>query len=1454
MCRFLFVMRFDRIVMLGLSLLLLLLSHSASSTLLGWVESPGYPRGYSPHASLNWSRCAPKGHTISIRLIHLDLEDSQDCENDAVKIFSNGNLISILCGKREFEELQSTVNPLLLSSPGGCLSLSFHSDYSNTRRHTGFRGFYTDQDFDECKDDPDNKCTQFCHNFIGGYYCSCRHSYHLDTDNHTCTVSCSENLSGQKRGDISSPSWPAPYADNANCQHTLSVEAHLQLELHFSEDFDVEQSPDGQCIDALRIETSYGILGPFCGNTPPPSPLLTHSHHVLVRFTSDSFGTNKGFTLHFKTRDKVCPAAVTPHSTVTPQQTSEYFRGQTVTVTCHVGYVANAEANQILSTQYVTTCQSTGTWSPSYACEPVDCGDPDIPEDGILKVLSSDAHHTKYKDMIQFNCSSEYYTLEGDDTYICNSNGKWESSRGKMEMPKCTEVCGRPKKHPSSAGRILGGKDANLGEIPWQLLIKSPKRGGASLINDRWAVTAAHVVENVDETSMQLYGGLVDEKPTDRFSSEVVMNSEKIIIHPGYIQGTADRDNFDNDIALIKLASRVNLGPNLFPICLPAPNRGLMEGEQGTVAGFGRTDTGTGTGNRPFVTSQTLKYAHIGVYPLATCQKTPSTPRKKNMIFTQNMFCAGAEGMDSCRQDSGGPFVSPMLAAGREPYYLTGIVSWGPPCVQRQYKGYYTKVENYVDWIKETIEANENSYELLNTENRRLCGINVSLDCETFAPATAEEFTCRFVVFNAEMGRLSCIIWFLYVSVRECIQLPDSEPVMLGEIQSPQYPQPYPPNLQRQWDISVPEGYQIQLTFTHLDIEASEGCHYDALTVLYDDKVLGKFCGYENSEVGHHPGTQPILSPGSRLSLIFQTDENNPERHQNVGFSAQYQAIDIDECSAPEPADGSGPLCSHICLNILGSYLCACHHGYQLRSDQRTCVLSCPGGIFDEPEGHLFSPGYPDTPPRAVSCQYVISVDPGFVVNLNFTDNFHIESVDTEEGPDCVYHWLQVTIPGKEPTKLCGRKSPGLIVTNSNTITLDYHTDHIGLSNGWSLDYTTHRVMCPFSGSVANGRVTPTLTKYLYRDYIYVRCDPGYKLMMDGQEIKSFSTMCQSNGQWHLPLPECHIIDCGEPKPLLNGGVTFLSGSQNQYRSLVQYHCNEPFYSLFGGENVTFACEADRKWRSNHDIVVHPTCLPVCGQPTKLIPAYQRIIGGSEAPENTIPWQVLLSIHGQRAGGMVIADRWIMTAAHVLVNENDKVPNEAVRVYTGLTKVDTLLRSPVYVSSIHVHPEYNNPNLMDFNNDIALIKLQDAITFKGSIMPICLPAEDATYTTGIMGMVSGFGLTETDNRRILTNKLKYVQLPVVEQETCSDSITLARRTRDKVPGLSNNMFCAGFPEGGRDSCQGDSGGPFALNDGSRFFAGGIVSWGVDCGQQGTYGVYTRVSNYLDWINKTMQEN
>uniref|UniRef100_A0A3Q1JK07 complement subcomponent C1r n=1 Tax=Anabas testudineus TaxID=64144 RepID=A0A3Q1JK07_ANATE len=648
---------------------------------------------------------------------------------------------------------------------------------------------------------------------------------------------------------------------------------------------------------------------------------------------------------------------------------------------------------------------------------------------------------------------------------------------------------------------------------------------------------------------------------------------------------------------------------------------------------------------------------------------------------------------------------------------------------------------------------------------------------------------------------------------------------MHGEVQSPQYPRPYPPNLMRQWDLWVPEGFQIQLTLKHLDIKTSDGCHQDSLTVLYDQKVLGKFCGQGRSS--DHPSKKPILSPGNRLTLIFQTSDSTPEQQQHIGFSATHKAIDIDECSKPDPGDGLGPLCSQLCVNTPGSYRCSCHNGYKLHLDQRTCVLSCSGCIFDKREGRLSSPGYPQPSPPFLSCKHIISVEPRFTVILNFTGNFHIDSVDTQEGPSCLHHWLQVTVPGREPMKLCGAKSPGLIATNSNTVRLDYHTDEEGLSNGWSLEYSTHSELCK------------------------LLCLFGCCCLSRVQEARECDQW-----QWHMILCQIKkLTGCGEPEPLLNGRVTFLSGSQNQYLSVIQYHCNEPFYYLAGDINATFTCQADGKWKSNHNSDITPTCIPVCGQPTKRISVYQRIIGGSDAPDDTIPWQVMMNIEGGRGGGMIIADRWIMTAAHVVSNQGILASNDTVKVYTGVTDIKRDMSSPVYAASVHVHPQYNNPNYVDYNNDIALIKLRDPITFNSSVMPVCLPAEGATYQTGNMGLVSGFGIIKTnDSRMVLTNKLKYVYVPLVDQDTCNNSISVSKTKLTNIPSLTNNMFCAGIPEGGKDSCQGDTGGPFVLSDSGRYWAAGIVSWGVECGQQGTYGVYTKVTNYLNWIHKTMQEN
>ena len=87
-------------------------------------------------------------------------------------------------------------------------------------------------------------------------------------------------------------------------------------------------------------------------------------------------------------------------------------------------------------------------------------------------------------------------------------------------------------------------------------------------------------------------------------------------------------------------------------------------------------------------------------------------------------------------------------------------------------------------------------------------------------------------------------------------------------------------------------------------------------------------------------------------------------------------------------------------------------------------------------------------------------------------------------------------------------------------------------------------------------------------------------------------------------------------------------------------------------------------------------------------------------------------------------------------------------------------------------------------------------------------------------------------------------------------------TQNIGPALTENMICAGVASGARTSCRGDSGGPLLMrqSDGG-WIQVGVVSWGrvpigaeKACGHENLYAVYTRASNYFDWIAAQLRDN
>ncbi|NXK52616.1 TRY3 protein, partial [Chauna torquata] len=175
-----------------------------------------------------------------------------------------------------------------------------------------------------------------------------------------------------------------------------------------------------------------------------------------------------------------------------------------------------------------------------------------------------------------------------------------------------------------------------------------------------------------------------------------------------------------------------------------------------------------------------------------------------------------------------------------------------------------------------------------------------------------------------------------------------------------------------------------------------------------------------------------------------------------------------------------------------------------------------------------------------------------------------------------------------------------------------------------------------------------------------------------------------------------------------------------------------------------------------------------------------------------------------------------------------------IQVRLGEYNIDVQEDSEVVRSSAVIirHPKYNSRTL---NNDIMLIKLASTVDYSTDIQPIALPSSCAKEGTECL--ISGWGNTLSSGTSYPA-LLQCLKAPVLSDQECQQA----------YPGeITSNMICVGFLQGGKDSCQGDSGGPVVCNGELQ----GIVSWGIGCALEGYPGVYTKVCNYVDWIQETI---
>jgi len=237
-----------------------------------------------------------------------------------------------------------------------------------------------------------------------------------------------------------------------------------------------------------------------------------------------------------------------------------------------------------------------------------------------------------------------------------------------------------------------------------------------------------------------------------------------------------------------------------------------------------------------------------------------------------------------------------------------------------------------------------------------------------------------------------------------------------------------------------------------------------------------------------------------------------------------------------------------------------------------------------------------------------------------------------------------------------------------------------------------------------------------------------------------------------------------------------------------------------------------------------------------------RIVGGYQAERHAWPFIVKIRIG---CGGSIVSNNWIVTAAHCCRVSNIRFLDVTVGEYDrGANDVGA---RTYRVKSKTIHPQFVQTTL---KNDICLLELEESITFSSVAQPVCFPEKNSRIDQVKLGegplcYVAGWGRIgeQLGTARILQE----TQVPIVNNTVCD-----AAYQRNNINETA--MLCAGYAEGGIDACQGDSGGPMICVEDNQPVLRGVVSWGIGCARSGLYGVYTRTSSFIDWIQNTINPN